>query len=274
LTPCARIRADGPRMRFPSPASEAPMFNALCLQCLLALAMPLHATAQDAPAPLSSPAAPVPLSAELVKTGLYLISGGGGNSLLRFTAKGLLLVDGQLPGNYRALMSQVRKINKIADLPLRALILTDHHDQHAGTAAQFAAAQVPIIAQDNTLARLAQSLPADAQRVGYQREYTIRLGGIEARLMHFGPAHTGGDTVVYFPDLKLVAVGDLFTSDRPEPHAGGSLAGWSEALAQLLRLDFDRVVPGAGPIVGRAELEAFKSRLDALAPPLRTTSSP
>src|SRR5436190_15673549 len=57
----------------------------------------------------------VTLTSELVRTGLYLISGGGGNSLLRFSANGLILVDGKLPGNYRALMSQVRRISKISD---------------------------------------------------------------------------------------------------------------------------------------------------------------
>jgi glyoxylase-like metal-dependent hydrolase (beta-lactamase superfamily II) len=237
------------------------MFTAIRLLCLLALVLPPCASAQDAAATLPQPPQ---LGAELVKTGLYLISGGG-NSLLRFTANGLLLVDGQLPGHYRPLMSQLRKINKISDLPIRALILTDHHAIHAGTTAQFAAARVPIVAQEDTLARLAGSLPADAQRVGYQREYEIRLGGVEVRLMHFGPAHTGGDTVVYFPDLRVVAVGDLYSSGRPEPDADGSLSGWSGALAQVLGLDFDRVVPGAGPMVSRAELEAFKFRLDALA---------
>src|SRR5580765_776582 len=59
------------------------------------------------------------LSSQLVKTGLYLIAGGGGNTLLRFSANGLILVDGKLPGTYRALMSQVRKINKLSDMPIR-----------------------------------------------------------------------------------------------------------------------------------------------------------
>ena len=52
--------------------------------------------------------------------------------------------------------------------------------------------------------------------------------------MHFGNAHTDGDTVVYFTNLKVVAVGDLFTPGTPEPDfsAGGSLVGWGPVLAQ------------------------------------------
>ncbi len=54
------------------------------------------------------------------------------------------------------------------------------------------------------------------------------MGGVEVQLKHFGPVRTGGDTVVYFPDLKIVALGDLFVTAAPEPDfsAGGSLVGW------------------------------------------------
>ena len=82
------------------------------------------------------------LTMEVVKTGLYLVSGGGGNSLLRLSANGLIIVDGKRQGNYRALMSQVRRVSKFSDLPVRFLILTDHHEQNAGNTAQFVAARL------------------------------------------------------------------------------------------------------------------------------------
>ena len=97
------------------------------------------------------------------------------------------------------------------------------------------------------------------------RHYKIRLGGVEADLFHFGNALTNGDTVVYFPNLKVVAVGGLY-ADSPDPDvgAGGSLVEWSPVLAQVLKLDFDVAVPGSGPMIGRAELEAFKNKIDTL----------
>ena len=62
--------------------------------------------------------------------------------------------------------------------------------------------------------------------------------------MHFGNAHSSSDTVVYFPNLKVVAVGDLFASTpNPDFSAGGSLVGWGPVLAQVLKLDFDVVCP-------------------------------
>jgi cyclase len=82
---------------------------------------------------------------------------------------------------------------------------------------------------------------------------------------HFGNAYSSADTVVYFPNLKVVAVGSLFASmPSPDFSAGGSLVNWGPVLAQILKLDFDVVVPGTGPAVTRADLEAFKTKIDTL----------
>ena len=231
---------------------------------LLALAGAGGLAAQDVPR-----GAAVQLDADLVRTGLYLIRGGGGNSLLRLSANGMVLIDGKRPGNYRALMAQVRRVSRLSDLPIRVLVLTDHHEEHAGTCAQFLAARISIAAQRNALSRLPLPQPSDATAgsavISYDQEHTLRLGGVEVQLKHFGSACTDGDTVVYFPDLKVVALGDLFVPGEPEPDlaAGGSLAGWSDVLARVLELDFDQVVPGTGAIIDRSDLVAFKARVDA-----------
>jgi glyoxylase-like metal-dependent hydrolase (beta-lactamase superfamily II) len=44
--------------------------------------------------------------------------------------------------------------------------------------------------------------------VTFGEERTIELGGVTVQLFYFGPAHTDADAVVYFPDLKVIAVGD------------------------------------------------------------------
>jgi len=40
--------------------------------------------------------------------------------------------------------------------------------------------------------------------------------------------------------------------------------GWGPVLAQVLKLDFDVVVPGAGPMATKADLTAFKTKIDTL----------
>jgi cyclase len=238
---------------------------------LLAMALAVAASAhgQQAKQPPAKSEGSVRLSADLVRTGLYVISGAGGNTLMRLSANGVILVDGKLPGNYRALMSQVRKINKISDLPVRVLIVCDHHDNHSGNNAQFLTSGIPIVAQAHAANRLPAYLPDNGKAapiVTYDRAYTIRLGGIDAQLMHFGNAHTDGDTVVYFTNLKVVAVGDLFTPGTPDPDfsAGGSLVGWGPVLDEVLKLDFDVVVPSEGPTVTRVELEVFRAKVATL----------
>jgi cyclase len=240
----------------------------------LALLAAVAASAEEPKAPPAGAAGGPTLSADLVKTGLYLISGGGGNSLLRLSPSGSILVDGKEPGSYRALRSQIRRISKLSDLPVRVLIITDHHENHTGNYTQFVAAGVAVLAQENSKRYLpaAPATPASGAKppgptVGFDREYRLRMGGIEAHLFHFGNAHTDNDTVVHFPDLKVVALGDLFTPDTPVPDfaSGGSLVGWGPALEQVLKLDFELAVPSTGPPVARADVAAFKTRIETLA---------
>jgi cyclase len=206
------------------------------------------------------------MTSQFIKTGLYIISGRGDNSVLRLTANGLILVDGKLPDSYDALMLHVRAISK---QPIRVLILTDDGESNTGNNARFLQAGTPIVAQENARPALASynstSGKAAPAIVTFANDYKIHLGGVDAQLMHFGNAHTSADTVVYFPNLKAVAIGDLFASTpNPDFSAGGSLVNWGSVLAQILKLDFDVAIPGTGPTISRSDLEAFKTRIDTL----------
>src|SRR5262249_22156580 len=141
---------------------------------------------------------------------------------------------------------------------------------HTGTNADFLMHGIPVVAQsrmrDNLAAANPESSTVALPSMVFEEERTVRLGGVTVQLRHFGPAHTNADAIVYFPDLKVVAVGDLFARDAPnvDVGAGGSLVGWVAALEQILQLDFDKVIPGSGPVADRAELQSFKSRLDTM----------
>jgi cyclase len=178
----------------------------------------------------------------------------------------LIVVDGKLPGTYEALRAP---LNRISEQPTRILINTDYRDVHTGTNVRFLEAGARIVAQQNTAKYLPDYNFSGSRDMSpiitYDRDYIVRLGGVEARLLHYGNAHSGGDTVVYFPNLRVVAVGDLFAANPdPDFSAGGSLVGWGPVLAEILKLDFDVVVPGTGPLLTRSDLEAFKDKMDTL----------
>ncbi len=69
----------------------------------------------------------------------------------------------------------------------------------------------------------------------------MKLRGADVRVLHFGRAHTGGDSVVYFPDVKVVATSDAVTTGTQGPLAdyagGGSFAEWTPVLDAMLKLE-------------------------------------
>jgi glyoxylase-like metal-dependent hydrolase (beta-lactamase superfamily II) len=77
------------------------------------------------------------------------------------------------------------------------------------------------------------------------KRMTLYRGGREIQLLFFGRGHTGGDVVVYLPEEKVVATGDLLTAGLAYM-GDGYLNEWADALDELKKLDFEVVLPGHG----------------------------
>jgi glyoxylase-like metal-dependent hydrolase (beta-lactamase superfamily II) len=175
-------------------------------------------------------------------------------------------VDGKLAENYDELRQRVQKV---VDQPIRVLVDTSYYVDHTGTNARFLADGTQVAAQENVKQNLLSYHPAEGNVAPpsqtYKQNQTLHFELVEMQLLHFGNARTNGDTVVYFPDLKAVAVGDIYLANPvPDYSAGGSMVGWSSVLSEILKLDFDVAIPGAGPTVSKTDLEALKSKIDAL----------
>lgn len=216
--------------------------------------------------------------AELVKPGLYRIDNGDGSTLLRVGSNGLIVIDSNREGSYDPLMKEVRDLAK--GVPVGALVLTATGPGQIGNLAQFVSAGVPVIVQQRAHPAIAGVAHASAGAptrpfTSYDTDYQLRVGNVEAEVEHVGKGRTGVDSVVYFPDLRALAVGELFTADTPEPDcaSGGSFAGWAASIAHLLYFDFDVAIPSRGAPVGKRELQAFKAKLEALAERPSTSSS-
>ena len=207
-----------------------------------------------------------PISPPL-RPGLFMVTGAGANSIVRVTSDGVILVDGKLPGeeNYNALMAQIKSVT---DKPVKYMIVTHHHADHTGNNDRFLAAGVKIIAQENLNKNLEtyqfNPRPAKAD-ITYDREYVVSLGGARAEVHHYGRSHTSGDSIVYFPDLKVVAMSDALTTTGQGPlidyAGGGSALEWLHVLDEVLKLDITGVIPGNGPILGPAYLRTYRMQL-------------
>jgi glyoxylase-like metal-dependent hydrolase (beta-lactamase superfamily II) len=100
----------------------------------------------------------------------------------------------------------------------------------------------------------------------FAKDYVLKFGGAEVDAHSYGRGHTGDDTMVYFPDLKVVMVSDQMTDANPivDFANGGSAVEWNRSLDGVLKLDFDMAIPGRGEPKTRAEVQAFRDKFATL----------
>ena len=206
-----------------------------------------------------------------------MVINGGGNSTVRVADQGVILVDTKNLGDqlYNDLVAQIKTVTP---QPVKYAIVTHVHQDHSGNIERFEKAGVQVIAYEGLNKNLhvggangkgyeaAQGKPADAN-APYAKNKKIKVGKAQATAYHFASGHTSGDTVVYFPDVKVVSLGDEFTATGPncDYPMGGSILGWSKSLAEVLKLDFDTAIPGHGndPMT-KADVVTFQKRMDAI----------
>jgi cyclase len=215
-----------------------------------------------------APAAPPAI--KQVKPGLFMVTGLGGNSTVRVSNDGLIVVDTKNFGeaNYTALMEQIKTVSQA---PVKYVFVTHHHQDHSGNIGPFQNAGAEVIVHEGLNKALdtyapQQGTPAKS-KVTYTTNRTVKVGTASAQGYHFGPGHTSGDTFVYFPDVRTVATGDMFVATAPNSDYpfGGSVVQWVTALDQLLKLDFDTAIPGHGndPMT-KADVQAFRDKLNTI----------
>ncbi len=206
-----------------------------------------------------------------VARGLTLLRGAGGNILVLETNAGKVVVDTGAEAHRDAVTAA------LADLPggaVEAVFNTHWHLDQVGNNEPLGASGAAIFAHEKTRIRLTTGyyLPTEER---YEKPlpeaarptetfYTSGETTVGGRRIEYGyliEAHTDGDIYVAFPDLNVIAVGDV-VSPEIDPvfdwFGGGWLGGRVDALAKLLEMsDADtRFVPSYGPVVGRAEVQA------------------
>jgi cyclase len=220
--------------------------------------------------------------------GVHALYGRGGNVGFLVGPEAVLVVDSQFKDMAPGIVEQIKGVT---DKPIKYLVNTHHHGDHVGGNETFRPIAV-IIAHDNVRKRMLASpeailrdFPAqvaEARQAGnearakgleeqidwakkvkveeipapvvtYESELRIHVGGETIQVWHTPPAHTDGDSVVFFQNAKVLHMGDLFFNKVVpfiDVKGGGSPAGYLKALdAVIARVPADvTVIPGHGEV--------------------------
>lgn len=224
---------------------------------------------------LQNPQAPPapPMTVDKIANDLYVVRGEGGNTSVYLTDEGIILVDPKFERNHEELIA---KVMALSNKPIKNVFNTHAHGDHTGGNLKLLPAV--IIGHKNASASMIKGKLPGPPQVTYGDEIRLSLAGKEVIGYHYGRCHTDGDTFVYFPALKVLATGDCITTGNgqgaPNPptssrinidyNNGGSLVEAIKTVDQVLKLDFDVVVPGHGPLVRKADVVRWRGGLERL----------
>jgi glyoxylase-like metal-dependent hydrolase (beta-lactamase superfamily II) len=219
-----------------------------------------------------------------------------GNSVLLGSADGLIVFD---TGRRASHAERIAAAARARDAPIAAIINSHWHLDHVsgnipllaewpeaavhanataldealgGFLAVGLAANRKAVANAATPAVLAEDLRGDIATVergdrlrptvSIEVSQTLVIGGRRLDL-HVAQGASAGDIWLYDPAARLVAAGDLITLPAPFLDTACPKA-WSRALAEILAVPFERLAPGHGREMSRADVMLYRDGFDEL----------
>jgi glyoxylase-like metal-dependent hydrolase (beta-lactamase superfamily II) len=265
-----------------SNTSNGSAFSALVRSASLLMAGVLWSAVSYAVSPviaINDEAKTVSVEPQSVRGGLFVLEGSGGNVTVLSAPDEKLMVDAGIAYSKESMM---RALTSISSAPPRYLINTHYHWDHTDGNRWVHQLGATIIAQENTLKRLSvdtrvddwewtfPASPVDARpTILMKTSKTMTFHGTTLKLKYYGPCHTDSDISVYFVEPDVLATGDTFWNGYYpfiDNENGGSIDGMIRAASENVAnvTDHTLVIPGHGPIGGRADLVAFRDMLVAI----------
>ncbi|HUQ51842.1 MAG TPA: MBL fold metallo-hydrolase [Gammaproteobacteria bacterium] len=219
-----------------------------------------------------------PITTQQLGDNLHVLFGVGGNILVSIGASGTLIVDDQFPlmvPKYKA------KIGELGGGAVNFAINTHWHFDHAdgnqvlgpeGTWLVSHEIARQMMMKNNVINLVTQKRdqPAYAETawpvLTYDETMRFHFNGERIDLVHYGPAHTTGDSAVIFREHKVVHMGDVYNNaGYPfiDADNGGSLSGVIAFTSKVLeQIDSTyTVVPGHGPVADAQALADYVAML-------------
>jgi len=243
-----------------------------------------------APAFAQAPSGPEVLH---VRGNVYMFASDAGNVTVQVGEHrdndGVLMVD---TGSAQMANGILSELKKLTPKPLRYVVNTSADMDHAGgneimsgTGTRTAegrgplAAEVEIYAQDSALIRLSapeahvpeKGLPT----MTFERLKDFTFNGEAVQIMSEAPAHTDGDSIVYFRGSNVISAGEIFSTvgyPMIDLARGGSIQGEVRALNHLLELTVPEitqeggtmVIPGHGRLCDEADVTEYRDMVTIL----------
>jgi glyoxylase-like metal-dependent hydrolase (beta-lactamase superfamily II) len=225
-----------------------------------------------------------PMRIEKVKDGLFVIRGPfnpcstrgcrpngaddglfhePGDVAVRVTPAGVILIDDKYPENVADVLANVKSVTS---QPVKYLLNTHHHGDHASGNANIREMGIDVIAHKNIRENFLRLKQPGEPNIVFADQAAVYLGGVEVQLFYLGRGHTNGDTVIYFPDLKTVHTGDLIIDAMPviDYGGGGSALEFIKTIDNLLKIDFDTMIPGHGRVMTKDDVRAYRVRFQTM----------
>ena len=207
-----------------------------------------------------------------VSENLFLLYGLGGNIAVSTGNDGVLIVDSQIPIIFPKVM---KAIKKLSDDKIIYTINTHWHWDHSDGNLVLDSDETKIISHSNARENMQKGglinmgttilnqepYPKSALPViTHENGMSLYFNDEKIDLFHFGPAHTTGDTVIYFTNQNAIHLGDVFFSNSYpfiDVDNGGSLSGMINYLEKIvLVIDKDTIVmPGHGEISSISDIK-------------------
>jgi glyoxylase-like metal-dependent hydrolase (beta-lactamase superfamily II) len=243
----------------------------------------LHAFQANALDARRAQAGATPIETTKLTDRLSLLTGPGGNVIVFHGPDGKVLVDGFVRPAWPKLKAA---LDAVSAVPIKTLIDTHWHYDHADNNGNARASGAGVIAHENTRKRLTErhellgmvfepSPQTELPTQVFASGLTLNVNGEQVRLTHVAPAHTDTDVFVFFPKANVLHMGDVFFSGMYpfiDASTGGTIDGVIAAVDSALKdvTGTTKIVPGHGPLATRGSLEAYGRMLTTVRDRVRT----
>jgi len=198
---------------------------------------------------------------------------GGSNNIWIVFKDYVLVIDANFPKEAADVIADIKKTTKT---PIKYVLDTHHHGDHAYGNCVWAKEGAQIIASKPTARLLKTNGPKqweDAAKgrqdikdnelkqpdITFDDKYELKDDTQHVVFYAFGHSHTAGDAVAYIPKLKILCTGDACVNGAFNYMGHSNSASWIKCLDEMAKLDIDLVCPGHGK-VSRKDLLATQKR--------------